>query len=488
MEEPISPDSLSCTREGLRLPPPLVGRPWLRPCVVREKYSNVDAPDTRYAKTADDVHIAYQVIGGGPIDLVYLPGYASNVQWLWELPSNARSLERLAGFARLIVMDRRGTGLSDRFAPEDLPPLETLATDVLAVLDAVGSDEAVLFGSEDGCFTCAMFAATYPSRTRALVLYGMDPGPGKSDRRSPDRLAWREELIRRADEGWGTRAWTEWDIGECNPRLLDDSAFMDWYGSFLRFSASPAAAVALLKLSYNTSVWDVFPSLQAPTLVLHRTEDPLEPIENARAAAAAIPGARLVELPGAMHYLYEDADRVVDQIEEFLTGTHRPPASDRVLATVLFTDIVGSTRKAAEIGDGAWKELLMQHDERVRRQLALYQGIERDTAGDGFFATFDGPARAVRCALAIKDTLRALGLDIRAGVHTGEVELVGDKVAGLSVHTGARIAALAEPGEVLVSSTVKDLTAGSGLGFRDAGEHELRGIPDRWHLYRIKME
>ncbi len=446
------------------------------------------APEVRYVKTSGGVHIAYQVVGEGPIDLVYLPGYASNVQWLWELPANARFLERLAGFSRLIVMDRRGTGLSDRFSPEDLPPLEVLDADLLAVLDAVGSESAVLFGSEDGCFTCAMFAATQPKRTRALVLYGMDPGLGKSHWRSPDHLAWRDELLRRADEAWGTRIWTEWDIGTCNPRLLGDSAFMDWYGSFLRFSASPAAAVALLKLSYDTSVWEVFPSLQAPTLVLHRTDDPLEPVENARAAAVAIPGARLVELPGALHYLFEDTDRIVDEIEEFLTGARRPPASDRVLATVLFTDIVGSTETAGEVGDEDWKELLMQHHERTRRELAAHRGIECDTAGDGFFATFDGPARAVHCARAIGAAVRELGLQIRAGVHTGEVELAGDKVIGMSVHIGARIAALAGPNEVFVSSTVKDLTAGSGLMFEDAGEHELKGVSDRWRLYRVVAE
>jgi len=446
----------------------------------------VDIPETRYVKTSGGVHIAYQVLGDGPIDLVYLPGYASNVQWLWELPANARFLGRLAEFSRLIVMDRRGTGLSDRFSPEDLPPLEVLAADLLAVLDEVGSDTAVLFGSEDGGFTCAMFAATQPTRTRALIFYGSDPGLGKSDHwLTAERQAWRDELLRRADEEWGTRIWTEWDIGTCNPRLLADSAFMDWYGSFLRFSASPAAAVALLKLSYDTSVWDVFPALQAPTLVLHRTDDPLEPIENARAAAAAIPGARLVELPGALHYLFEDTDPIVDEIEEFLTGARRPPASDRVLATMLFTDIVGSTQKAADVGDEAWKRLLMQHRERTRRQLALHRGIERDTAGDGFFATFDGPARAVHCALAIATAVREVGLEVRAGVHTGEVEMAGDEVAGLSVHTGARIASLAGPSEVLVSSTVKDLTAGSGLTFEDAGEHELKGVPDRWHLYQV---
>jgi pimeloyl-ACP methyl ester carboxylesterase len=447
----------------------------------------MEIPETRYAKTPEGVYIAYQVVGDGPIDLLYLPGYTSNLFWQWELPSYARFLEQLASFSRLILVDRRGTGLSDRFSPQDLPPLEDLADDLVTVMDAVGSERIVLLGTEDGCFVCSMFAATHPDRTDAIVLYGMvagEPGVGLAHP-SRERVAFRELVFRHVDEQWGTRAYARWDMTVSHPSLVADEAFLAWYEVFLQLVASPTSAKGMMRIWFETDLWPVFPTIRVPTLVLHRTGDILEPIEHARAAAATIPGARLVELPGDKHYLFEGAEDVAEEVEEFLTGSRHAAEPDRVLATVLFTDIVGSTEKAAELGDRGWRELLDQHNVRIRRQLDRFRGREIDTAGDGFFATFDGPARAVRCAQAIGASVLELGMEIRAGCHTGEIELAGGDVRGIAVHIGARVSALAGPSEVLVSSTVKDLVAGSGLAFEDAGEHELKGVPDRWHLYRV---
>ena len=447
----------------------------------------METPETRYAKTPEGVYIAYQVIGDGPIDLLYLPGYTSNLFWQWELPSYAHFLEQLASFSRLILVDRRGTGLSDRFSPQDLPPLEDLADDLETVMDAVGSERIALLGTEDGCFVCAMFAATHPDRTDAMVLYGMDPGAADVGlmHPSPDRAAFRDLVFSMVDEQWGTRDYARWDMTVSHPSLAANEAFLAWYEVFLQLAASPTSAKGMLRIWFETDLWPVFPTIRVPTLVLHRTGDILEPIQHAKAAAATIPDARLVELPGDKHYLFEGAEDVAEEVEEFLTGSRHAAEPDRVLATVLFTDIVGSTEEASRLGDRGWRELLDQHNERIRRQLERFRGREIDTAGDGFLATFDGPARAVRCAQAIGASVRELGMHIRAGCHTGEIELAGDDVRGIAVHIGARVSALAGPSEVLVSSTVKDLVAGSGLAFEDAGEHELKGVPDRWHLYRV---
>jgi len=447
----------------------------------------IDVPPPRYAKTPGGVYVAYQVVGDGPVDLVFLPGYTTNLFWQWELPSYAAFLEQLASFARLILVDRRGAGLSDRFSPEHLPPLEDLADDLISVLDAVGSSRAALLGTEDGCFVSAMFAATHPERAEALILYGMDPGePGKSlADASPERLAFRSEVFREIDERWGTREYARWDMRVSHPSLVDDEAFLSWYETFLRLSASPTSAKGMMRIWFETDLWPVFPTIRVPTLIVHRTADILQPVGNARAAADRIPGARFVELAGDQHYLFVNGSDIAEEVEEFLTGARHVAETDRVLATVLFTDIVGSTDRAAMLGDHRWKQLLADHDERIRKQLGRFRGREIDTAGDGFLATFDGPARAVRCAQAIVSATRELGLEIRAGCHTGEIELAGSNVRGIAVHIGARVAALAGTCEVLVSSTVKDLVAGSGLIFEDAGEHELKGVPDRWHLYRV---
>ena len=436
------------------------------------------APDVRYAKTPQGVHIAYQVVGDGPIDLVFVPGYAANLQWQWELPSYARFLERLASFSRLIILDRRGAGLSDRFSPEDLPPLEDLADDLEVVLDAAGSERAALFGAEDGAMICCMFAARRPERADALIVFGM----GTSVTIETD--FWRE-LIERVDTSWGTPDYARWDLSMSNPSRLGDERLIEWLTVAQRLAASPGTAKAFLELYGRTDVRGLLPAISAPTLVLHRVDDRLSPIQSALTTSSLVPGAKLVELGGDDHYWVVGGDDMVDEIEEFLTGSRGRVPSDRVLASVLFTDIVGSTDRVAALGDAAWKELLASHDRIVRSELERFGGVERGTAGDGFFATFDGPARAVRCAAAIGEGLRPADLEIRAGVHAGEVELAGDDVRGIAVHIGARVAALARGSEILVSSTVKELVAGSGLVFEDAGEHELKGVPDRWRLYRV---
>jgi pimeloyl-ACP methyl ester carboxylesterase len=446
----------------------------------------VDTPESRYAKTADGLSIAYQVFGTGA-DLLFVPGYISNLELNWDLPAYAGLLHRLATFSRVIAVDRRGTGLSDRLSPDDQPPLEILMDDLERVLDEVGSERATVVGLLDGGYLCMLFAATHPDRTRALVLYGTSA----SGKWSPDYpWQWKpEEWQGYFDEmaaGWGSQRFSDDGLGWYAPSARRHEATRRWWGRYQRLAASPGSAITLERLYSQTDVRHVLPSIRVPTLVLHRRGDPVEPVEGARYIAREITGAKYVELEGVDAPPWAgDWNSIVDEIEEFLTGMRRVPEPDRVLSTVLFTDIVGSTERAAELGDAAWKELLAQHDDVTRRAIEGHRGRFVDAAGDGVFATFDGPARAVRCATAIAGAVRPLGVEIRAGCHTGEVELAGDAVRGIAVHIGARIAAMAGPSEVLVSSTVKDLVAGSGLTFQDAGEHELRGVPDRWRLYRV---
>ena len=437
-------------------------------------------PETRYAKSGD-VNIAYQVVGEGPVDLIYVPGWISNLELMWDEPAHAHVLDRFASFSRLILFDKRGTGLSDPVPLDRLPTLEERMDDVRAVLDAVECEQPAVFGFSEGGNMSVLFAATYPERTRALALYGVFakriwspdyPWAPKPD----DRAREIDELER----NWSKRM----DLDMLAPS--EDDAFKDRMATYFRRSASPGAAAALMRMNTQIDVRDVLPTIQAPTLVLHRRDDLDASVEEGRWIASRIPGAKFVELPGDAHTLWAgDTDSIVDEIEEFLTGARRGPEPDRVLATVLFTDIVGSTERAREVGDRRWRELLERHHTLVRHQLERYQGREVDTAGDGFLATFDGPARAIRCASAAVNGVRSLGLEIRAGVHTGECELLGDKVAGLAVHTGARVASAASPGEVLVSQTVKDLVAGSGLEFEDRGAHELKGVPGEWRLYAV---
>lgn len=449
-------------------------------------------PETRYAKTSDGVHIAYQVLGEGPSDLVFVPGFVFNVEVLWESwPQASDFVRRLASFSRVILFDRRGTGLSDHIVRSDQQlTLEARMDDIRAVMDAARSERANLLGFEEGVSLCAMFAATYPERTVALAA--LTPSGG---RWTPD-CPWRwtdvqwEDYLGSIERGWGTLAFAEEEGSMVWPDLEDDPQWWRDYATWMRRSVSPGDAAALIRIDSHTDIRDVLPAVRVPTLVIHRTGDRAEPIEEARYVAARIPGARLVELPGANHgWVSPDQDAFLDAIERFVREIRAEEVEfDRVLATVLFTDIVGSTEKAAKLGDRAWRELLERHHSAVRGLLARYRGHEVDTAGDGFLATFDGPARAVRCALACIEGLRPLGVEIRAGVHTCECEFVEDRVRGIGVHIGARVCALAGPSEVLVSQTVKDLVAGSGLSFEDRGEHELRGVPDRWRLYRVVSE
>ena len=440
----------------------------------------MEIPEVRYAKTGDGVHIAYQVIGDGPIDLVFVTGLFSQVEHHWEEPGFARFLRRLASFARLIAIDARGAGLSDR-APE-LPPMEEQMDDVLAVLDAVGSSSVAFFGLSQAGPMAILFAASHPERTKALVLYGTFATPRRREDypwgRSDEFMA---EYDRSIDREWGSGLF----LSQVAPSRAGDESFRRWWGRLERLSYGPGNALAYFRMNAQIDVRSILPTIRVPTLVLQRTEDSYRDPGHATYLAEHIPGAKFVGLPGADHLPYVgDANSVLDEVEEFLTGVRPLPELDRVLATVLFTDIVGSTERASRLGDRAWKDLLERHHALVRQELGRFRGTEIDIAGDGFLATFDGPARAIRCAQSIVDVLGTIGLEVRVGLHTGEVELMGPLVQGIAVHIGARVAALGGPSEVLVSSTVKDLVVGSGLLFEDAGEHELKGVPDRWHLYR----
>ena len=437
-------------------------------------------PQTRYAKSGG-VNIAYQVVGDGPIDLVLVPGWLSNIDVFWEEPRLARLLTRLASFSRLILFDKRGTGLSDRVS--DMPSLEVRMDDVRAVMDAVGSQRAALFGYSEGGAMCILCAAPYPDRASALIMAGsfarrtLAPdypwGPAAEQQRA---------FIDQMEADWGGSV----GIEDRSPSLAHDERYRQWWARWLRSSASPAAAANLMRMNMEIDVRHVLPAVRVPTLLLHSIDDRLIEVGASRYMAAQIPGAKLVELRGIDHIPWGcDSDQIVDEIEEFITGARPGAEPDRVLATVLFTDIVGATERASQVGDRSWHDLLDSHHALVRRELENFRGREIDTAGDGFLATFDGPARAVRCACAISKAVRALGLEIRAGLHTGECELMGDKLGGIAVHTGARVAAEAQASEVLVSSTVKDLVAGSGLTFLDRGVQSLKGIPGEWRLFAV---
>ena len=442
--------------------------------------SPVDVPKTRYAKSGD-VHIAYQVVGEGPLDLVYVPGFVSHLEFEWEGPLSARFFQRLASFSRLIRFDKRGTGLSDR--PPGVPTLEQRMDDVRAVMDAAGSQKAALFGVSEGGPMSLLFSATYPERTSALVLYGSYARRAwASDHPFGITEADMERALEDLERNWGGSAGIETRA----PSMAHDEHFGRWRANWMRLAASPGAAVAILRMNMEIDVRHILPVIRVPTLIVHRTGDRLTRVEQARYVAERIPGARLVELPGIDHTPYVDGDPILDEVEEFLTGVRHVAEPNRVLATVLFTDIVGSTERAAVLGDQRWRELLTSHHALVRKELARFRGREIDTAGDGFLATFDGPARAIRCASAIRDDVKPLGIEIRAGLHTGECEVMGDKLGGIAVHIGARIASLAKSGEVLVSSTVKDLVAGSGLEFEDRGTHSLKGIPGEWRLFAVR--
>jgi class 3 adenylate cyclase len=444
-----------------------------------------DIPETQYAKAPNGLHIAYQVVGDGPIDLLALLISGGNVELGWEVPSYAHVLRRLACFSRLILFDPAGSGLSDPLGIAEQPSLEERAEEILAVLHATGSERVAVAANGVGGLLAIFFAASHPKMTASLVLDGCYA-----------RKTWA------TDYSWGVqtevleravaRIRTSTNIADepywraCAPSALDDSEFMTQWGRFMRSVHSPARARATAEVGIFTDLRSVLPTIQAPTLVLYRSHDGFAGKPYAEYLAHNIPDARLVELAGKDNLLcVGDSDADIDEIEEFLTGVRRPPDSDRVLATVLFTDIVGSTNHLAKLGDQRWKDLLDRHDRIVRRQFERFGGREINTAGDGFLATFDGPGRAVRCACAIREAVSALDIEIRAGIHTGEIELRGDDIAGMAVHIGARVAASASASEVLVSGAVPPLVAGSGINFEDRGEHELKGVPGSWKIYAV---
>jgi class 3 adenylate cyclase/dienelactone hydrolase len=425
-----------------------------------------------------DVNIAYQITGDGSFDLVLVPGFFSHLELDWEHPDHARFLNRLGSFARLIRFDKRGTGLSDRAV--GLPDFETRMDDVRAVMDAVGSERAALFGYSEGGPMSILFAATYPERTRALVLYGTYAKRSDPDDDYPWAPTWDERvaIASELERTWGENV----DLSTMAPNA--DAAMRQWFQRRGRAALSPAAARDLILMNSQADVRHALPAIQCPTLVLHRAHDRDSRQDEGRYVASRIPDAQFVELTGDDHVPWVRMDEIVDPVEEFLTGSRPTPLTDRVLATILFTDLVGSTDRARDLGDAAWAALLERHNEAVRRELTHFAGEEIDTTGDGFLALFDGPARAIRCAFAIREALRPLGLEVRAGVHTGEVERPsGGKPRGIAVHVGARIAALAGPEEVFVSATTRDLVAGSGLAFDDRGEHELKGVDEKRRLY-----
>jgi len=442
-------------------------------------------PETRYAKSGD-LHIAYHVVGEGALDLVFIHGWISHIEHLWEEPRIARFLHRLASFSRLILLDKRGTGLSDPVPLNRLPALEERIDDVRAVMDAAGCERAALLGTSEAGALNLLFAATHPGRTSALILLN-----------SYARLAWAPDypfgirpedaarLLSAIEEGWGKGVAFEALVAS----QADNVPMRSWWARYQRLAASPGAAVALLRSALDTDARAVLPAITVPVLVLHRAGDPFTGPEHGRYLAQKIPGAKYVELSGVDHLFFaEDVERLLEEMQEFLTGVREAGEPDRILATVLFVDIVGSTDHATRLGDRQWRDVLDRHYAIVRRQLARFRGREIDTAGDGLFAMFDGPARAIRCARAILDGVTILGIAVRAGIHSGECEIIGEKIGGIAVHIGARIAGQAEANEVLVSSTVKDLVAGSGIRFDPRGQHQLRGIPGEWALFAVAAD
>jgi pimeloyl-ACP methyl ester carboxylesterase/class 3 adenylate cyclase len=441
----------------------------------------MSTPPTQYAKSGD-ASIAFQVVGEGPIDLVLVLGFATHVELQWESPPFAHFFERISSFSRLIIFDKRGTGLSDPVT--EAPTLEERIDDVRAVMDAAGSERAALFGISEGGPMSVLFAATHPDRVIALVLHG---AMGRTTE-APDypwaspAEALRESASEFIAPYWGQHA--EGMVELFAPSFADDPEAVEFMARMERSAASPAMVQQIFEMFLDIDVRAILPTIRVPTLVLHRHGDRVVNRRAGEELAAQIPGARYVELPGIDHLPWAgDSEAVLGEIEEFLTGTRSAPEPERVLATVMFTDIVGSTERAAELGDARWRELLSAHQAAVRRELMRFRGVEVKTLGDGCLATFDGPARAIRCGRGIAEAARSLGLGVRVGLHSGEVELMEDDLGGIAVHIAARVGALASEGEVLVSSTVKDLVAGSGIRFVDRGSEHLKGIADEWRLF-----
>jgi class 3 adenylate cyclase len=437
-------------------------------------------PETKYAKSGD-LNIAYQVVGDGPLDLIYVMGWISNIELFWEEPSMNHFLNYLASFSRLILFDKRGTGLSDKVL--QLPTLEQRMDDVRAVMDAVASKKAALFGVSEGGPMCALFAATYPERTSALIMYGSYAARIWSlDYPWAPTVEQRQMFYDVLKQGWGGVT----DLDTLAPSMIRDVRFRQWWAAYLRRSASPADALALAQMNTQIDIRNILPAIHTPTLIIHRTGDMDSNVEGSRYMSTKIPGARYVELPGNDHLPWVgDSQKLLNEIELFLTGELHEPQEERILATLLFTDIVGSTELATSLGDANWHYLLNRHHEIVRKELMLYKGHEITTTGDGFLAAFDGPARAIRCGCAIRDTLKQLDIIIRVGLHTGECELIGDNIGGIAVHLCSRVMSKATDGEVLITRTVKDLVAGSGIQFERRGNHVLKGIAGEWELFSV---
>jgi class 3 adenylate cyclase len=437
----------------------------------------------RYARNGD-VSLAYDVIGEGDRDVLVTFGWVGSFQTAWDNPAHARWVQRLAALGRVIMWDKRGTGLSERVPPDRLPTLEERMDDMRVVLDAAGSERAVVLGISEGAALGATFAATHPDRTTALIILGGFARMLRDDDYEFGATPEEAEVFNeRVGSTWGDNAWL---LKLWSPSVADDPVAQDMWNRMLVQGGTPMTGIAWLRMVQATDVRHVLPAIGVPTLVLHRADDRIVPIEHGRYLGRHIPGARYVELPGADHLWWTEGDDILEEVESFVTGAPAVAAvADRVLATVMFTDIVNSTTRAAQVGDRRWRDIVEAHDRLVRGRLERYQGREIKTLGDGFLATFDGPGRAIRCAVDVRDAVRTLGLELRAGLHTGECEVSGADISGIAVNIGARVGARAEPGEVLVSQTVKDLVAGSGLGFEERGEHELKGVPGSWRLYSV---
>lgn len=431
---------------------------------------------TRYAKSGD-VHIAYQTFGEGPLDVAFMPGFISHVEHAWEEPKRARWLRRLATFSRVILFDKRGTGLSDPV--EALPGMDERMDDFRAVMDAVGVERAALLGVSDGGPLAGLFAATHPDRCLSLVFYGA----------FASFSSWMtEEELRRffeyVDNAWGSGG----IAARICPTMAGDSAFQEWMGKFERLGASPGAVKRIMRMNSQIDITDILPTIQAPTLIMHRTDDQMVNVEGSRTLARSIPVARYIELPGRDHlpWIGDDDEQIIGTIEEFLTGHKSAPETDRVLATIVFTDIVGSTERAEKLGDAAWHDFLTIHDRTVRQELARFGGKEVKSLGDGFLARFERPARAINCAVALVEALQRIDIGIRVGIHCGEVDLSREDVHGVAVNIASRVANLGNVKDILVTRTVKDLVGGSGISFDDFGLHTLKGITDEWQLLRVR--
>lgn len=487
IEETLEDEKLPAGKRGTQRTPGIIDLPaGADTAEIARESDRLPArlPETMYARSGD-VNIAYQVVGNAPLDLVFVMGWVSHLEYFWREPSFARFLMRLASFSRLILFDKRGTGLSDRVPVKELPTLEQRMDDVRAVMDAVGSERAALCGVSEGGPMCSLFAATYPEKTLAVVMIGT-----YAKRIKDAEYPWaptqehRQEFFEEIRSHWGGPVGLE----ERAPSMANDQQFRDWWATYLRMGASPGGALALTQMNAEIDVRSVLPSIRVPTLVIHRTDDQCLKVEEGRYVADRIPGAKFVELPGNDHLPFVgDQDAILDEVEEFLTGVRHTPEPDTVLATVLFMRIVGSGEYAERFGESRWQELLTRLRAHIGKEIEWFRGRAIDMVGDHPLAIFDGPARAVRCASAINEYASRLGIEMRAGLHTGECDLVDGKVGGIAAEVGAQVAEKAASGEVLVSSTVKDLVAGSGLGFEDRGKHAFGGVPGEWHLFRARM-